>query len=47
MILHFIDKIMAKVMVDCTLKMLDEWRKQRSEEETQQSVMKKEMDKEF
>ncbi|VVB03565.1 unnamed protein product [Arabis nemorensis] len=34
-------KIMAKVMVDCTLKMLDEWRQQRSEEGTEQSVIER------
>ncbi|KFK37456.1 hypothetical protein AALP_AA4G259500 [Arabis alpina] len=40
-------KIMAKEMVNCTLKMLDEWKKHRNEEETEKSAIKKEMDKEF
>ncbi|KAL1189256.1 Cytochrome [Cardamine amara subsp. amara] len=40
-------KIMTNVMVDCTLKMLEEWRKQRSDDKTEQVVMKKEMNSEF
>lgn len=43
----FTDQIMTNVMVNCTLKMLEEWRKQRSEDKTEQTVMKKEMNREF
>ncbi|KAG7575194.1 Cytochrome P450 superfamily [Arabidopsis suecica] len=40
-------KIMTTVMVDCTLKMLEEWRKEKSKEETEQPMIKKEMHREF
>ncbi|ESQ39340.1 hypothetical protein EUTSA_v10001401mg [Eutrema salsugineum] len=40
-------KVMTKVMVDCTLRMLDEWRNQRSDDKTEQLVLKKEMNREF
>ncbi|KAL1190851.1 Cytochrome [Cardamine amara subsp. amara] len=40
-------KIMTNVMVDCTLKMFEEWRKQRKEDKTEKIVMKKEMNREF
>lgn len=38
---------MTKSMVDCTLRMFEEWRKHSKDEETEQNVMKIEMDKEF
>lgn len=38
---------MTTVMVDCTLKMLEEWRKEKSKEETAQPMIKKEMHREF
>lgn len=34
-------------MVDCTLRMLEEWRKQNKTEEIERKVMKMEMKKEF
>ncbi|CAH2066811.1 unnamed protein product [Thlaspi arvense] len=40
-------KVMTKVMVDCTLRMLDEWSNQRSDDKTEKLLMKKDMDTEF
>ncbi|AEC10778.1 Cytochrome P450 superfamily [Arabidopsis thaliana x Arabidopsis arenosa] len=40
-------KIMTTVMVDCTLKMLEEWRKESTKEETEHPKIKKEMNEEF
>jgi len=38
---------MTTVMVDCTLKMLEEWRKESTKEETEHPKIKKEMNEEF
>ncbi|XP_023639685.1 cytochrome P450 709B1 [Capsella rubella] len=40
-------KNMANVMVACTFKMLKEWKEERSKEETEQSKIKKDMNREF
>lgn len=38
---------MTNVMVACTFKMLEEWREERSKEETEQSKIKKDMNRDF
>ncbi|XP_010507950.1 PREDICTED: cytochrome P450 709B1-like [Camelina sativa] len=40
-------KNMTNVMVACTLKMLEEWKEERSKEETEQSKIRKDMNRDF